>query len=196
MRRGLLLGLVFLSAILTGGCGSGHVPVTGVVNFNGTPVSGAFVTLISDDGKHSFSGVTSDTGNFELISQQAVGALPGTYKVTVVKTPPGASSEATMPGAPEYLKDMQSNLKKGGPPGMMPGGGPPSGMKMPSGPGGKMSAPPGMMPNTGGGTAMVKSELPQIYAQGITTPLKVTIPNNGPIVLELTGEAPKPAAKK
>lgn len=205
MRRGITLGVLFLVAILTSGCGSGHVPVTGIVTFNGTPVSGATITFISEEGGKVFTGYSSDTGNFEIVSGQSKGVLPGMYKVTVIKAPRGVSGENTQPGDGDYLKDMKAmsaEAKKGpggagGPGMMMPGGGGGPGMMRPGGGGAGpgMMMPGGMMPGAGA-AAGVKSELPAIYAAGTSTPLKVTIPHDGPIKLELKGDAPKAPAKK
>lgn len=197
MRRGLTLGSLFLIALATGGCGSGTVPVTGVVKFNGEPVAGATVTFISEDGKDVYSGFSSPTGEFEVLSGTVRGARPGQYKVTVVKVPRMSSGEGTAPGDGDYMKDMMAMAKEASnnAPGKKPagGGGPPMGMK---GPGGMMM-PGGMMPGMAGGNAtQVKSELPQLYALGTTTTLKVTIPHEGPVMLDLKGDAPKAPAKK
>jgi len=195
MRRGLTLGLLFLIAVGIGGCGSGHIPVTGVVTFNGAPVSGAQVSFISEDGKNVFTGFTADNGNFEIVSSQSKGALPGMYKVTVVKSPKGASAEGTNPGDGDYMKDMMAMTKessKNAPGKGLAGGGPPPGMG--AGmmkPGGAAAGTAMMMPGGAGGPITVKSDLPQVYAQGATTTLKVTIPHEGPVMLELKGDVKK-----
>lgn len=200
LTRGICLASVFFLCVVGGGCGSGTVPVKGFVKFNGTPVEGAQITFISEDGKYTYTGFSNATGEFEVLNGTVRGAMPGQYKVTVVKSPRGASMEGTAPGDPNYMKDMMAAQKEANKnaPGMKTGsGGPPMGMTMGTRPGGGMMMPPGgmMMPGVGGGT-QVKSELPQIYAQGTTTTLKVTIPHDGPVMLELKGDAPKKAEEK
>jgi hypothetical protein len=199
MRRGILLGSFFLICLVGGGCGTGTVPVKGFVRLNGDPVAGAQVTFISEDGKNVYTGFSNTAGEFEVVSGTVRGALPGQYKVTVIKSPPGASMGGAEPGDTNYMKDMMASAKEASKsaPGMKPGGasGPPMGMMRPGMPGGGMMMPPGgMMP--GMSSNQIKSELPQAYAQGTTTPLKVTIPHEGPIMLDLKGDAPKKAPEK
>jgi hypothetical protein len=77
------------------GCGGPHqpVPVEGVVTLDGEPVAGAMVNFVLEggDGKEGRMayGSTDENGTFRLTTVQPNdGALPGTYRVLVVKTEP------------------------------------------------------------------------------------------------------------
>lgn len=74
------------------GCGSGPegipdgAPVTGVVTYNGSPVSGATVTFHPKSGDRAAVAQTDAAGIYQLTTQAANdGALPGDYVVTVTK---------------------------------------------------------------------------------------------------------------
>ena len=77
--------------------------VEGIVTLDGSPLSGAAVTFYPVDtaGKPAF-GSTDDTGKYQLTTDGGAdfkGALPGEYKVTIVKkqmpTPVGAEVSQT-----------------------------------------------------------------------------------------------------
>jgi hypothetical protein len=86
---GLLAALCLLPLV---GCkqdpgGPRTVPAKGIVTLDGTPVAGAAVVFIGDDGQYSASGMTDDEGNFSLNAfEYKEGAVPGSYKVVVTKT--------------------------------------------------------------------------------------------------------------
>jgi hypothetical protein len=189
MKRGLMLCGLFSFVLVTGGCGTGFVPVSGTVSLDGAPVAGAQVTFVSENGESAYVGGTNDSGSFEITSGQHKGVPSGNYKVTVIKAPRGASTDSTKPGDPEYFKDMMA-AKKGPGKGGTGGGGPGKAgmMMMQGGPGGG-PAGGGSMP-----AAPLKSELPSIYSLHTTTPIKVTVPHDGPVKIELTGD--KKDAKK
>lgn len=154
------------------GCGPGLVPVSGVIKLDGAPVEGATVTFVSEDGVKTFSGTTDSSGAFSLGSGNSArpGALPGNYKVTVVKTPKVQGAEAMSPGNPDYLKQMQKEQKEAAK----------SGMPKTPMPGMPMPRPVGM-PGSG-----VRSELPTVYAALPTTPLSARVPSDTqPLVIEL-----------
>lgn len=99
----------FLSLSLTVGCSSNlpatpeTVPVTGSVSFQGKPLPGASVIFMNTDATSPQTGtlnsITDDSGKFELNSYFGArtvknGAVPGTYKVTILKmVPPGEMTE-------------------------------------------------------------------------------------------------------
>jgi hypothetical protein len=168
MRRPILAGSLLLAILGMTGCGPSLKTVNGVVKLDGNPVEGATVSFVSDDGKNVYTGFTDASGNFSLVSSDnKSGALPGTYKVTVVKRAAMGGGEAMMPGSPEYLKQMEKDAKEGS-------------KHQPKG--GLM---PGMMPK-GTMTSGEKSDLPNIYSSSATTPLSVTVPpSSQPVVLDL-----------
>lgn len=189
-RRFAVAGL--LAAVLgVVGCSAKPVKVGGTVTLDGTPVEGATVTFMSEDGLKTYGGSTDAAGKFELAGNGVEGALPGNYKVLVVKSKTIAGGENMDPMSDEYKKAMAGMMKedakaaaKGSTttPMKMPGGAPPMmGKMMP--PGGGM-----MMPGAGGPGN--RSELPAIYASGEKTPLKASVgPNGEPnIELKLVGD--------
>ncbi len=192
MKRSATLCGLFLLILLTGGCGSGFVPVSGKVTLDGAPVAGAMVTFVTESGDKAFSGGTNDSGDFEISSGPHKGVPAGNYKVTVIKTPRGASTDSTKPGDAEYIKDMMASKKAPGKTTGPTSSGPPGKgmMMMPGGPGG---GPPGGM---SAAASPMKSELPSVYSLNTTTPLKVTVPHDGPVVLDLKDDKKAAAPKK
>jgi hypothetical protein len=98
--------LLLLASIV--GCGSGGVklatvPVSGMVLLDGQPIEGAHVAFMPNDiekGRPA-NGTTDSSGNFQLKTLSgganlSDGALPGEYKVSVVKIPPAAGSMPNM----------------------------------------------------------------------------------------------------
>lgn len=149
------------------GCGSGVVKLKGVVNIDGTPVDGATVSFVAEDGKTAYTGFTEGGGNFNLTGPDGKpGIPPGNYKVTVVKHALRSSGEAPA-GSPEYMKEMQKSAQeaaKANPKvGFMPG-----------------------MPRPGTSGTHEKSELPADYASAEKTPIMVKVPApSDPVVIEL-----------
>src|SRR5215831_14904763 len=111
-----LLGFMFLLALalISTGCGAKCVPVEGVVNFDGHPVEGATVTFITADGKQSASGLTDASGHFSLSTANQPGALPGEYKIVVVKSPAVAGNEKMTADSAEYMKHMKKEAAEQG----------------------------------------------------------------------------------
>jgi len=169
MARSVCLPALGLGlALVAGGCGPSHHPVSGVVKLDGNPVAGATVNLISENGTKSFSGFTDSSGAF-TVGGEKEGAVAGTYKVTVYKSTPVPDADKMSPGSPEYLKQMQKEFKDGG--GKV---GPTTGPWMP---------PP---PSKDKANAGPKSELPGVYASPSSTPLTATVPvPGGQLVLDL-----------
>lgn len=93
---------VLLSVEVLSGCGSGGGPdtvkVTGIVTYNGAPVSDASVTFTPEKGRPA-TGITDAAGKFSLTTfAKDDGAVPGMHKVTIA---PNASQIPPMPGTPE-----------------------------------------------------------------------------------------------
>lgn len=169
------VGGIALAALV--GCSDSKVAVKGVVKVDGNAVEGAVVTFVSEDGKETFTGTSGPSGEFTLSGTEGkAGAKPGTYKVTVVKT-----SARGEPMTPENMQQAQKEMQAASKGGKQVGGGP--GMPMaPMGPGGMMGG--GMMGGMGQAPG-IKTELPVVYASAETTPIKVTLPSAGPVVIEL-----------
>lgn len=71
-------------------------PVTGTITQGGKPVEGATVMFLMADGKKSASGLTDRDGRYSLsTAKPGDGALPGQYKVSVVKYEVATASPAT-----------------------------------------------------------------------------------------------------
>jgi len=67
MRRSILLALVVTASFGLSGCDD-NSSVKGVVKLDGTPVEGATVTFVSEDGNSTYIGVSDASGNFTLTS--------------------------------------------------------------------------------------------------------------------------------
>jgi uncharacterized protein DUF6795 len=103
-RSTQLLGLVILLAGAAG-CDARRtpVPVSGTVTLDGKPVEGATVTFhLLDDDKDGrlATGQTDKAGAFRLKTGNEDGAVPGEYKVVVIKNVM-ASSKLKMPDFPD-----------------------------------------------------------------------------------------------
>jgi len=144
------------------GCGPTPVKVNGVLKMDGQPVEGATVTFMSEDGTKSYSGQTDSSGNFELVGPQKPGALPGEYKVLVMKSKAGPEMS---PESGDYKKMMEKMTKETG------------GSKIQTGPA------YGDSKKASGG---IKTELPPIYANVKTTPLTQKVPpDTQPVVIDI-----------
>ncbi len=171
-RRMLALPLLGALVSLTG-CGPSTVQVKGQVKLDGNPLEGATVTYISEDGNNTFSGVTDASGNFTLQGKDKPGALPGTYKVLVVKSPKGSTSgERAEPGSADMSKMMEKMAKDQAKEGGVGKGG---------GPGGPVMSK---------GGDHIHSELPHKYASATSTPLTAKVPpESEPVVFDLQSDS-------
>jgi hypothetical protein len=173
MRSGMIGGICAVVLLVHSGCGAKTVPVEGVVTLDGQPVAQATVTFISEDGSRTFSGQTDDNGRFTLQGSKGLGVEAGSYKVTVAKyrgalATPISLADAADPSkmSKDYVNQMKKYAEKGG--------------------GGRPGGPMPPMPGVGGvGGSAAKSDLPEVYANVATTPLRVTIPASGPVEIKL-----------
>jgi hypothetical protein len=80
----LLLGSVLWAACQ--GCGPGLelATVQGVVQHNGTPLTGGSVIFAPVDHKTKADGQIQDDGTYTLETLKSDGAVPGEYRVTIV----------------------------------------------------------------------------------------------------------------
>ena len=101
MRRRSVLGLIGLALLV--GCNSasitGTVPVSGKVTYKGTPVEGAIVIFVPEGKGRTATATTGAGGVFSLTTVDALGAMPGKYKVTVDKVEYGAGGSSSMESA-------------------------------------------------------------------------------------------------
>jgi hypothetical protein len=81
------LGIILALAAMAGGCGDGHpkrVRVAGTLTIDGKPIPNAELRLIPTQGRPALA-TTDPSGGFKLGTfKPGDGAVPGTYKVTVV----------------------------------------------------------------------------------------------------------------
>jgi len=96
MNRTFLAAGVLLTLHLTG-CGGADVPevgeVTGTVTIDGKPAPGVIVNFIPTGGGRSSTGVTDESGHYELMySADAMGALIGAHQATIAAAPPSVDA--------------------------------------------------------------------------------------------------------
>lgn len=111
-----------LFTILAAGCGGDElelVPVVGKVMFNGEPVDKAHIGFIRDSMNTKIEGpapaaiaTTADDGTFTLMTNEAEGAVPGTYRVTVNKTT-RVDMDIPNPLPKGYVNDTAYMMAKG-----------------------------------------------------------------------------------
>jgi hypothetical protein len=90
-RHLLLLSVLFVGCASEGSDLQKTYKATGTVTLNGKPVEGATVTFYPVNGLGSSVGVTDSSGKYSLTTFRSNdGAVPGQYKVSIVKVPPGA----------------------------------------------------------------------------------------------------------
>ena len=185
MRLRLFSPMIFTLPLFLFGCGPKMIDASGQLTIDGAPVSGAMLTFVStaEGSNANYTAMSDASGNFSVVNGDTRGVLAGTYKVTVVKSPKGSSTEMTAIGDTDYMKDMKSTADKqksaGNPMNKMPG--------MP----GMKGGPMGPMGGAPAGPT-IKTELPLIYAAFTTTTFSVTLPGEAmPLKLDMKGEAKK-----
>ena len=116
-RSGILVSGVWAAVLLVAGlgCGGSGKPVKteGLVTLDGKPVDGATVTFHPEaEQGHVATGLTDADGVFQLQTfAEADGALPGEYKVTVIKTE-AQSAPGSASGPEQMMKTMFNRQKK------------------------------------------------------------------------------------
>jgi hypothetical protein len=145
---GILRSGAWAAAVLAGlGCGASGklVKTEGLITLDGKPIAGATVTFHPEaEGGRMATGLTDADGIFQLQTfTEADGALPGDYKVTVIKTEALEASPSA--SGPEKMMKTMFNRSK----------------KKPS------------------------SLLPKEYADVSRTPLRVHVPHEGQVHVEL-----------
>jgi len=116
MIRKLVAVLVLGTSVLAG-CGGGAdrpamVPVSGTVNYNGSPVEGATVTFASETSPRSSTGETDSSGKFRLTTFDTNdGAPAGEYIVTITKFEAEATMDTSAGGSPEKMKEMMDKQR-------------------------------------------------------------------------------------
>ena len=92
------LGLLFLSgSALLSGCNRSNLPRTvkaeGIITLDGTPVANATISFISEKYTYHATGNTNDQGRFAMRAfQEKPGAVPGDYKVEILKSVVGSTT--------------------------------------------------------------------------------------------------------
>jgi len=102
-RLACLIAISFMAAIAIG-CGgggvSGTIPVSGKVTYKGQPVAGAIVTFNAEGAEgRTAVAVSGADGTYKLRTLESDGAMPGKYKVTVIKTEAAESATLSMEDA-------------------------------------------------------------------------------------------------
>lgn len=110
MIRKLVAVLVLGTSVLTG-CGGAErpamVPVSGTVNYNGSPVEGATVTFAAGTSARSSSGESDSSGKFKLTTFDTNDGAPvGEYVVTIAKFDAEAGTDTAAGSSPEKMKEM------------------------------------------------------------------------------------------
>ncbi len=186
MRLRLISPIIFTLPLFLFGCGPKMIDANGQITIDGEPVSGAMLTFVStaEGSNANYTAMSDASGNFSVVNGDTRGVLAGTYKVTVVKSPKGSSTDMTAIGDTDYMKDMKSTAdKQKNASGLTPKGGM-MGMKGPMGPMGPMGGAPA------GPT--IKSDLPLIYATFTTTTFSVTLPGEAmPLKFDMKGVVKK-----
>lgn len=100
-----LVALLSLACLHLAGCDRrpagrpATAPVTGVVRFDGDPLAGATVSFQADGGGRSATGITDAQGRYQLSTfVRGDGAVPGSYKVIVLKYAPPEQASAGQDG--------------------------------------------------------------------------------------------------
>ena len=185
MRLHRLSALILTLPLFLFGCGPKMIDASGQLTIDGAPVSGAMLTFVStaEGSNANYTAMSDASGNFTVANGDSRGVLAGTYKVIVVKSPKGSSTEMTAIGDTDYMKDMKTNTDKQKGAGNLTG-------QMKPGMKGPMMGPMGPMGGASGPT--IKSELPLIYADFSTTTFSVTLPGEAmPLKFDMKGEAKK-----
>jgi len=117
----MLSRFALVAVIAIVGCGGGGstlktVPVSGIVNYKGAPVKGAFVTFATAKTPRTAVGVCDASGRFKLTTINTNdGAVAGEHVITIVTMPEPGAAKSMMPinaKPDDYLKAMESQKGK------------------------------------------------------------------------------------
>lgn len=84
--RLIVVALLATVSGCSGGGIQGLVPARGKVIYQNKPVEGATISFLNNTGGLPATAITKADGSFELSTSGHNGALPGPYRVTVMKT--------------------------------------------------------------------------------------------------------------
>lgn len=109
--------LFVLCTVFLTGCGDSAarpvlIPVSGTVNYNGSPVEGATVTFATATSARSSSGETDSSGKFRLTTFDTNDGAPvGDYVITIAKFEAEATVDTSAGSSPEKMKEMMDKQK-------------------------------------------------------------------------------------
>jgi hypothetical protein len=127
MQKSKVLITLLIAFFLCGGAGCGAtkkpVKVQGIVTLDGRPVDGATVSFMPlEEGGRNATGLTGSDGVFNLTTDNTGdGAVPGSYKVVISKTPPIEETRAVSVSDPKSMQKaygafLKQQQKQTGPP--------------------------------------------------------------------------------
>lgn len=113
MESRLPIQFLLFVVLVCSGCGRGTVDFQARVTLDGQPLEGAAVTLIGDGETKNrpATGISDAQGDVRFTTfEPGDGALPGTYKVLVSKTPKNMAEEFIDfdPNNPDDVAKMQA----------------------------------------------------------------------------------------
>jgi hypothetical protein len=163
VRRFSWTVLGFISLLTAVGCGGPTVKVKGRVTLDGQPVPGATIQFVSIGPEcHPAVGHTDGEGNFDLSSyKEHDGAWRGEYKVLVAKKEVIKDAPPPQPTNPDAPPTPQSKM------------------------------PAQAMAKSFGGSKYGKPRrdlLPPIYGDPSATPLRMIVPTDGDVELDLRSD--------
>jgi hypothetical protein len=154
--------LALLAALAAGGCGGKTAKVQGVVTLDGKPLPGATVTFIPAGSGRPAGGRSESDGSFRLTTfRPEDGALPGEYKVIVTL----AGAESAPAGADPMKLDDKAKAAFFT----------------------RMS--PASRAQEEKQQRKAGPAVPEVYTDVSRTPLRCTVPLDGPLELNLRSTA-------
>jgi hypothetical protein len=171
------------SLVFVAGCGSSQeVSVAGQVRLNGEPLPDVAVTATSSDGSRTATAVTNAAGAFELhIRAFDDGTVPRDYKVTVVPYEPPEVVAERNKRLSDPSMDPRTRANLGEPPPVGTAFRPPGSgaAATQAGPSPRTPPQPLAFPTAPG------IPVPRPYTSLQTTPLRLQVPPEGPVVFDL-----------
>jgi hypothetical protein len=115
-----LIGAALIGSVLALGCGQQDsnrpktYPVTGMVTYKGQAVEGATVAYQPTAGKKGATGVTDAAGRYSLTTfTSGDGAVPGQYKVKIVKVKAAEGVAAADQDSEDYVAPTEGQPEVG-----------------------------------------------------------------------------------